>query len=281
MYTFRLSVMALAAGLAMPSGANGAVYGGCKFNSETLSFAGSATEQADCLLRKVKPKGTGSTSQKIPQWLLTRITIAPDVSAQQLKTYLDKKGISPDDVGGAVASGDAESLRYFVIHDTSYPEETGSFPKNIDDASYKGNNLRIWTGIKDRVHLIITRDGRSRTFNDWKASRSKAGVKIESASRAPQSKKVFAHVENVQPRIKPANSFAWIAPEPGLSPKQQERLALAYIVASVRAGQWLIPAFHFNIDEGLPDGHDDPQNVDLASWVKVIGTIHSELISIR
>jgi hypothetical protein len=41
---------------------------------------------------------------------------------------------------------------------------------------------------------------------------------------------------------------------------------MVYIVASVRAGRWLIPAFHAALDEGIPNAHDDPQNFDLAAF---------------
>lgn len=45
-----------------------------------------------------------------------------------------------------------------------------------------------------------------------------------------------------------------------------DRLALTYIAASVRRGEWLVPAFHAVVDEGLANGHDDPQNFDVADW---------------
>lgn len=44
------------------------------------------------------------------------------------------------------------------------------------------------------------------------------------------------------------------------------RLALRYVSASVQRGDWLIPGYHCAIDAGIPDGHDDPQNFDLAFW---------------
>ncbi|HXY90235.1 MAG TPA: hypothetical protein VEH75_06405, partial [Xanthobacteraceae bacterium] len=47
---------------------------------------------------------------------------------------------------------------------------------------------------------------------------------------------------------------------------QYEKLALVYIVASRRAGRWLIPAFHAVLDEGIYDKHDDPQNFDFATF---------------
>ncbi len=35
------------------------------------------------------------------------------------------------------------------------------------------------------------------------------------------------------------------------------------MVASVRAGRWLVPAYHIAIDQGIPRGHDDPQHFSL------------------
>ena len=57
-----------------------------------------------------------------------------------------------------------------------------------------------------------------------------------------------------------------IGPQPGFSDAQLERLALAYLAASVRRKQWLVPAFHAALDAGIPGGHDDPQNFDLDRW---------------
>ena len=56
------------------------------------------------------------------------------------------------------------------------------------------------------------------------------------------------------------------APTPGFSDIQYDRLALIYTIASVRAGRWLIPAFHIAIDSGIRGGHDDPQNFEIAAF---------------
>jgi hypothetical protein len=270
----------LALGLAGPAifhAANAKIYGGCRFDSTTLAFAGSVEQQTACLLQKVKPKGSGSVPQPIPEWLKSHVGQSVDLKAGKAKKYLSSKNILETDLGGEIAFGDSGKLKYFVIHDTSFPEVTGTFPANIDDVSYVGNKLTIWGAVRNKVNLIVSRDGRSRTFNNWNALRSQAGIKIETQSRVPQSRKVFAHVENVQPRIKPPATFAWIAPDPGFSPAQEHRLALAYVVASIRAGHWLIPAYHFNIDQGLPDGHDDPQNTNLDNWVAQVSAITAEI----
>src|SRR5262249_8764576 len=83
----------------------------------------------------------------------------------------------------------------------------------------------------------------------------------------------FIHIENVQPRRSlaggpPGNDI--VAPAPGFTDPQLRRLALLYIVASVRAGRGLIPAQHCVMDSGIPDGHDDPQNFDLARWAAFV-----------
>ena len=85
--------------------------------------------------------------------------------------------------------------------------------------------------------------------------------------------RLFVAVENIQPRIgepairppkvKPNDR---IAPTPGFTPRQYERLALAYVVASIRRGRWMIPAFHAVVDARYAGGHDDPQNFDMQAF---------------
>jgi hypothetical protein len=61
------------------------------------------------------------------------------------------------------------------------------------------------------------------------------------------------------------------------TPAQQDRLALLYVVASVRAGAWLIPAYHATIDENLAGGHDDPQGFNLADWASRVDALAARL----
>jgi hypothetical protein len=94
------------------------------------------------------------------------------------------------------------------------------------------------------------------------------------AERANQ----FLHIEMIQPRRKSKpTTFFDLAPTPGMSPKQLERLALLYVAASLRAGRWLLPAFHCAVDTPLPDAHDDPQNFDLDLWLGGLSTLLAEL----
>lgn len=190
----------------------------------------------------------------------------------------------------------APVARYFVIHDTSTPNlcEAGQFPENINSATWKWrgtswNSIHTWENSKD-AHLYITRDGESvapqgRTFsNAWRAT------KLEGPNQDTRAKGLFLHIENIQPRrCKPNMSQPaglvpdrryyklnqkgeWecrndhFAPDPGLSDAQLDRLALAYVSASVRRGTWLIPAFHAAVDFGISDGHDDPQYFELDRW---------------
>ena len=85
-------------------------------------------------------------------------------------------------------------------------------------------------------------------------------------------KGLFLHVELIQPRRALERGYGrrndFLAPDPGFSPAQYDSLALVYMVASVRAGFWLIPAFHAVLDEGIRNKHDDPQNFELEAFAR-------------
>ena len=95
-------------------------------------------------------------------------------------------------------------------------------------------------------------------------------MRFERATRfGTDLKGLFLHVELVQPRrSQPGRGRGndALAPTPGFSDIQYDRLALIYTIASVRAGRWLIPAFHVAIDSGIRGGHDDPQNFEVAAF---------------
>jgi len=88
------------------------------------------------------------------------------------------------------------------------------------------------------------------------------------------------HVELLQPRRSdPAGKTAndAIAPIPGFTDAQMDRLALVYVSATIRRGEWLIPAYHAAVDAGIPDAHDDPQNFDLTLWAKRLDALLKSL----
>jgi hypothetical protein len=64
---------------------------------------------------------------------------------------------------------------------------------------------------------------------------------------------------------------------PGFTAAQYERLALLYMLASVRAGEWLIPAYHAVIDNDIRDGHDDPQHFDLEVFARSLEGLINQL----
>jgi hypothetical protein len=253
--------------------AGAAQYGGCKFDSATGQFAGSTADQLRCLLKRVRVKGAGADVQPIPTWLQSNAGKPVSITSERVRAFLQQQSVE-NAVTAAVAVGDRPAVRYFVIHDTSSPEiSAAAFPANMNEESYSANSLNGWASMTGRVNLITSRTGRSRLIVDWGAARSRPATKIEQTNMASAWRRAFVHVENIQPRLKPAHSWAWVAPQPGLTPAQEQRLALAYVVASFRAGRWLVPAYHFNIDQGLPDGHDDPQQMDLQSWTQRVSDL--------
>lgn len=254
--------------------------GPCAFDSQTLRFAGTTVQTTECLLKKVRPKGSGSDRQPIPEWLSQRVLKPFPFSAEQIDRYLKAQGIQRSEISDRLIAGDVSGIRYFVIHDTSSPEisyPSTTFPDDINASTWSGNRLEGWPDLAQRVNLLIARDGTSRVLRPWGTVRSKPATKLEQTSNVPAARPLFVHVENIQPRIKPQGSWAWKAPEPGLGSNQEQRLALAYLVASLHAGKWLIPAYHFNIDQGFEEVHDDPQNMNLISWVDRVSSIEKAI----
>src|SRR5208283_5439000 len=105
-------------------------------------------------------------------------------------------------------------------------------------------------------HAVINRGGDVYVGHDfevpWRATKFE-----RAAIFGTDLKGLFLHVEMIQPR---RGGRGTLAPTPGFTAAQYERLALLYAMASVRAGTWLVPAFHATIDGGVRNGHDDPQN---------------------
>jgi hypothetical protein len=251
----------------------------CVFSQANLQFEGTPAKQAACLLRKVKVGGNvDDAPAALPQSLLNNVGNPVNFTREQLQSYLNRKGIAAADIGGGLDKGVSTTsnhtkARYFVIHDTSDDlSPQNSFPGNINDASWSGNNLA--NRKKSPAHVFINRLGQSKTILDYsKASRGATKREL----RNPIEKGLYIHHENIQPRIKGAFKFAAVGPEPGFTAIQLERLAVCYLAASVRAGNWLIPAFHCVLDLGIPNGHDDPQNFDLFQWVGAVEKVLAEV----
>ena len=63
------------------------------------------------------------------------------------------------------------------------------------------------------------------------------------------------------------------APIPPFTAAQYDRLALLYVIASVRSSRWLIPAYHAALDADIRNGHDDPLNFDAESFANSIAKL--------
>jgi hypothetical protein len=179
--------------------------------------------------------------------------------------------------------GDPQSrpATYFVIHDTSSPNYgNSSWPRNLDvDAKLNNLNRYVCANDIERAHVFINRGGAILLAHDfsvpWRATKFEMATNFDGALKG-----LFLHVELVQPRRRHprygrGNDF--LAPDPGFSRAQYDALALVYAVASVRAGFWLIPAFHSVLDEGISNKHDDPQNFALADFAGSLSALLDSL----
>jgi hypothetical protein len=240
----------------------------CPFDETKMQFEGTPLEQAKCLLRPVKGYGIlGKPLAQLPAPLEELIGQPVAIKAPQLQKYLADHKVNEADIGGAVTN----SLRakYFVIHDVSAPNyREKPFPENINDASWSVNSVERWRKSK-AAHVFVTRVGESVTPFDFVVPRT--GTKLEVRVLGEKARGLFVHVELVQPRRsdpkgRPGNDA--LAPDPGFTEPQLDRLALIYVAASVQHGSWMIPCFHACVDAGIPSAHDDPQNFDLTLWAK-------------
>jgi hypothetical protein len=251
--------------------------GPCNFDPDSFSFAGDPVEQAACLIRPVaRWAKLGPTLTSLPPVLADRVgraTGLPDRTAlgallteQHLDSHLGEGLLDPlsraNDNDPA-----APAARYLVIHDTSGPK-LRSWPVDLD-GDRKINNLNRFhcSDSSEIAHVIVNRGGDLFVGHDlgvpWRSTKFERALNFGVALKG-----LFLHVEFIQPRRGgPGNGRNDIvAPTPGLTAAQYDRLALVYTLASVRAGQWLIPAFHAVIDGHIRGGHDDPQNFDLDSF---------------
>jgi hypothetical protein len=257
------------------------IVGACRFDVAALAFQGSPATQAACLLRHPGRGGVlPAAPARLPRALRSRLDRPVRLDIAAVARVARMRGLPADfvdrlaDPVSTARDGDptAPSARYFVIHDTSEPYlgAAAAFPADID-ASDAVNDLTHYLGSNAVAHVFTNRRGEMVVGHDfsvpWRATQ------LESKVIGLPAKGLFLNVENQQPRRAdpagpPGNDR--IAPVPGLSPAQYDTLAMVYIVASVRAGRWLIPAFHAAIDEGIPNAHDDPQNFDLAAFDRAV-----------
>ena len=274
----RLLAIASILALSIAAPAMAEEIGECRFDRDTLTFAGTPLEQASCLLRKVKLLGE-KEPQPLPPVIARLMTQggAPSAAMREAalaafpQPYQDYARLHANDPASQTEAG--LPLLYFVIHDTSEPfYGNDPFPRNLD------TDLRInsFTSYMDQTfgsapvaHIFLSRYGQIWAGHDfqepWRAT------KLESRVVGVPARGRFVHIETVQPRrfLPGATSRGETqGPVPGFSKAQYRMLAALYVYASARAGRWLIPGFHATVDAGIPDAHDDPQNFELGQFAK-------------
>lgn len=266
--------IALAALIALAAPASAEIIGGCQFDRDTLTFAGTPVEQATCLLRNVELMGE-KKPQPLPPVIKHLMEQGGAPSAAQKAAAI---AAFPEPYR-AYASGYQDMptsqteaglpLLYFVIHDTSEPfMGTEKFPRHLD-IDPKVNSFDSYLAAEPVAHIFLNREGQIWAAHDfsipWRAT------KLESRVIGPAARGRFVHIETVQPRrFLPGatNRGQTYGPKPGFTPAQYRMLAALYVYASARAGRWLIPGFHATVDDGIPDAHDDPQNFELKRFAK-------------
>jgi Putative peptidoglycan binding domain len=251
-----------------------------------MTYDGSPIEQARCLLRYVKVGGNvDDIPATLPTLLESLIGQPVNFTRKQLVDYLAAKEIDENDIGGLVANPlsqapSGERATYFVIHDTSDELASDSFPTDINSPTWSPNHLNA--RLINRAHIFINRCGESKSEVSYDKKLSKPATKFEgttSTGHGGSVRGLFLHHELIQPRIKGNQHYHAVGPDPGFTAATYERLALCYLAASVRKGEWMIPGFHCVIDlkqkngKGKEDWHDDPQNFDLLAWNDAISSL--------
>lgn len=268
---------------------------------------------AKCLLRPVKRGAVlGNIPDNLPTPLNQRIGKKTNISIKTLENYLNGNGIKESEIGGKISKS-FNKTRFFVIHDTNtnlahqdFPtgkKDNGTFEQIINTSQWKFNRLDFWQSQNIPTHVFVNRLGDSITKYDFSNQQVRA-TKYElaklsgvSCSKRPdlcepnwqslvkERSRLFVHIELIQPRhclvLKPGCKNDLIAPLPGFTEKQLRRLAILYIVASVRRGIWLIPAFHAAIDAGRKDGHDDPQNFAMDVWTNELNKLIKQIKKVQ
>ena len=252
--------------------------GACGFDPQTLSFAGDPVQQAKCLMRGMDAsRNLSRPLDTLPPGLASRVGQDSGLPAREtLSAFLSKQNLEWDFAAhlwqplsrARDNDPDAPIARYLVIHDTSGPNYGHrSFPPDLD-VNPKVNSL---AGFKcndgwGKAHVVINREGGMLLNHDlsepWRETKFERAVNFAGALKG-----LSIHVEMIQPRRSAGRRGSDAqTPDPSFTTAQYDRLALIYTIASVRAGRWLVPAFHAAIDAHIRNGHDDPLNFDVQSF---------------
>ena len=264
--------------------------GACQFDPQAMSFRGEPADQAKCLMRGMDAtRNLSPRLESLPQALESRIGNSAGLPArEELSGFLSKQDLEWSFAAFlwqplSRANDDdphAPTARYFVIHDTSGPSfGRRAFPADID-TDRKINNLESFRCPDGwgKAHVVVNRSGGILLDHElavpWRETKFERAVNFAGALKG-----LFVHVEMIQPRRSAGRGWHNDAqsPDPSFTAAQYDRLALLYIIASVRAGHWLVPAFHAAIDANIVNGHDDPLNFDVASFGKSLDAVTAQV----
>jgi hypothetical protein len=265
--------------------------GACDFDPAAFSFRGEPVDQAKCLMRGLdSTRNLGPPLAGLPDALASRIGRDSGLPTREtLSKFLSKQNLEWDfaaylwqPVSHARDNDpDAPAARYFVIHDTSGPNfGHRAFPDDTDNAAHF-NNLKNFFCPDGwgKAHVVINRSGEMILDHDfsvpWRETKFERAMNFAGALKG-----LFLHVEMIQPRKAAAGYGRYNdagTPSPAFTTAQYDRLALLYVIASVRAGQWLVPAFHAAIDANIRNGHDDPRNFDVDSFANSLDLVIEKL----
>lgn len=205
----------------------------------------------------------------------TRLEITTKVS-RNLRKLLIQSNIRQSDILPSQLG--ARSLEYFVIHDVTpigkahmYTPGRVFSPTHeqfFDELVTTEEDLLTWR-FGGRLHVYVNRSGASLTNSNPSLARTVLSTRI--STYFDPSKVLHVGLLSALRRL---DIEAWNSEEIKrksiFTKAQMDRLALIYVAASVQAGQWLVPAFHSNI-ESYPKC---PTNFDLELWDQSLrGTI--------
>ena len=262
--------------------------GACKFDPETLSYAGTPVEQAMCLMRGMDAtRNLGPPLTSLPPALASRIGATTGLPTREvLSAYLSNENLETDFAAHLWEplsrahdnDPDSPTARYFVIHDTSGPTfGRRGFPDDINEESASFNNLKNFECSDGwgKAHVVVNRVGDMIVDHDfaipWRETKFEQAAEFGGALKG-----LFLHTELIQPRRRGRGGDGH-SPDPAFTQAQYDRLALLYTIASVRKGKWLVPAFHAAIDADIRNGHDDPLNFDIDSFAGSLDRLAEKL----
>ncbi|MCW1402275.1 hypothetical protein OKA06_08030 [Novosphingobium sp. MW5] len=197
----RSSLMLPLALCAIPLPAMAEEIGECRFDRDTLTFAGTPLEQATCLLRKIELFAVRKP-QPVPPVIVRLMTDAPPPSPAQkaaaIEAFPEPYRTYARQYADAPVSQTEEGLplQYYVIHDTSTPfYKSDPFPRNLNKDE-KVNSFQPYMTdeiAKEPVaHIFLNRVGQIWAGHEFRGAmaRDQAG---EPGRRAPGARALRPH----------------------------------------------------------------------------------------